>query len=89
MIDDNSRGGGITDSSFLAGWRSQYGLTFPVFAVDNSLQSGLAGSGVYTGGIPFMVLIDQKGRIVQGYTGSGTESAAYRTADGLLANPPE
>jgi len=88
MIDDNTRGGGITDSSFLGSWRSAYGLSFPVFAVDSSLQSGLAGSGVYRGGIPFMVLVDQKGRIVQGYTGSGSETQALSAADNLLANPP-
>lgn len=89
MIDDNRYGGGVTDPNFLSDWRSDYGLSFPVSTVDGSLMSGLSRSGVFEGGIPFMVLVDQQGRIVQGYTGSGAERGAYRRADELLANPPK
>ena len=69
MIDDNTRGGGITDAAFLADWADTYALTFPVTDAGTewgTIGSGLSGSGLYDGGIPFLVLLDQ-GMVIQDY----------------------
>ena len=76
MIDDFSYGGGITDDTFLATWADEYGITFPVVGEYNSATlSGLNTSGLFEGGVPFMILIDQEMKIVGAWTGGGSEAA--------------
>ena len=72
MIDGNS---GPPDQAFLTQWAEQYDLEFPV-VMDTTDQAfdGYGSSGVYEGGIPFMVLLDRELKLVRGYTGSGVES---------------
>lgn len=87
MIDDNQNGGGIDDPDFLDSWASQYGLTFPVVDFSDGWEesrAGLSSSGLYQGGIPFMILLDQNMEIVQAETGSGSEGRLIATAEALL-----
>ena len=89
MMDDNTGGGGITDSGFIASWADEYGLTFPVVDFSDGWQetaSGLAASGLYRNGIPFMILLDQNMEIVQAETGSGSEGRLIATAEALLSD---
>jgi thiol-disulfide isomerase/thioredoxin len=91
MIDDNQYGGGITDDGFVKSWADQYGLTFPV--VNDTAGSygayqgpgGSARSSYFQGGIPFMALLDQNMKVVQGATGSGSEGTLITKAEQLLA----
>lgn len=85
MIDDNSNDGYVTDDNFLNSWASQYGIEFPVVRDDD--QEAFAGvyySGVFGGGIPFMILLDQDMRLDSAYTGSGSESQAEAKMRTLL-----
>lgn len=85
MIDDNQGGGGVTDPSFLSGWADQYGITFPVVKDPTEEAMAMVRSGsLYQGGIPFMMLLDQDLVVVQGETGSGSESRLVGTALTLL-----
>ena len=89
MMDDNENGGGITDPGFVASWATEYGLTFPVVDFSGGWEetrAGLSSSGLYEGGIPFMILLDQNMEIVQAETGSGSEGRLIATAESLLAN---
>lgn len=85
MTDDNTGGGGITDDNFIAEWADQYGLTFPVVR-DDSLKAMQAASngGLYQGGIPFMMLLDQDLKVVGSATGAGSESRLEAQAATLL-----
>ena len=88
MTDDNSRDGTIQDPEFLAEWTNDFNLTFPV--VDSpdarTVLTGLGQQGLYTGGIPFMILVDQDMKIVQAETGSGSETRLITKAEELLGN---
>ena len=87
MIDDNAYGGGVTDPGFLSEWAGQYGLTFPVVSdPDDAAFAGVSRTSLYQGGIPFMVLLDQDLVVVQGETGSGSESRLEATAERLLGD---
>lgn len=84
MIDDNQNGGGITDAGFTAAWADQYGLTFPVtdFSADwQTAGGGLSQSGLYDGGIPFIVVLDQEMTI----QASGRGGAMMAKVEELLA----
>lgn len=84
MIDDNQGGGGITDANFVADWADQYGLTFPVtdFSADwDTAGGGLSQSGLYDGGIPFIVVLDQEMTIQT----SGRGAAMMQKVEELLA----
>ena len=85
MIDDNSNTGAIEDGTFVAAWADQYGLTFPVVSDDSRAAiSDAARSGLYQGGIPFMALLDQELKVVQGGRGAGAEGQLKAQADILL-----
>jgi peroxiredoxin len=76
MIDDFSYGGGITDDTFLSTWADEYDITFPVLGeYDGATLSGLNTSGLFEGGVPFMILIDQDMKIAGAWTGGGSEAA--------------
>ena len=85
MIDDNSGGGGVTDPNFIKQWADDYGATFPV-VYDESLSAyqAAARGGLYQGGIPFMMLLDQELKVVGAVTGSGGEARLEQQAIGLL-----
>ena len=84
MVDDYSYGGGFSDT-FLAEWAEDYELTFPVINdPEDAASSGLGGSGVYEGYIPFMVLLDRDMRIDSGYTGATADGQAVARAMELI-----
>jgi hypothetical protein len=86
MIDDNRGGGGVTDTAFQGEWAAEYGLSFPVVRDDKQTAwAGFDASGLFEGGIPFMVLFDRDLVVVQAETGSGSEGRLLSTARGLLA----
>ena len=75
LIDDFTYGDGITDSTFLSAWATEYGITFPVVQEYNgATKAGLRESGLYQNSIPFMVLIDRERKILSSWTGGGTEA---------------
>ena len=86
MIDDNQNGGGVTDPSFISSWANEYGLTFPVVSdSSNEAMNAARSSQYYTGGIPFMMLLDQDLVVVDGATGGGAEAGLIAKAEQLLA----
>jgi len=85
MIDDNQGGNGVTDPAFIKGWADQYGLTFPVvWDSELSAYQGAVRGGLYQGGIPFMMLLDQELKVVGARTGLGGEVALKAQARTLL-----
>ena len=86
MVDDNSNTGQVEDAGFLAEWSAGYGLEFPVVTEGSgATRQGMYSSGVYTGGIPFMAIVDRDMTLVAGYTGSTSEESAFAKVDELLA----
>ncbi|MFK7929108.1 MAG: redoxin family protein [Myxococcota bacterium] len=87
MTDDNTRDGAIQDAAFLGQWANEYDLTFPVVDSPDARTAlqGLGSAGLYTGGIPFMMLVDQDMNIVDAATGGGAEQGLIATAKTLLA----
>jgi hypothetical protein len=86
MTDDWS-GTGDVDEDFTGGWADRYELTFPVIGNRrnfSSTLSGLGSAGMYSGGIPFMILLDREMRIDSYYTGSGSEGRIEARAEELL-----
>lgn len=77
MIDDNTNDGRVSDSTFLASWRDQYGLTFPVVVEQDTVAYyGFARSGAYDGGIPWLAVLDRN-LVVRHYgRGASIEEAA-------------
>ena len=85
MIDDFEYGGGLTDSTFLATWADEYGITFPVMSEFNAATlSGLRDAGLYGGSIPFMVLIDGERKVVAHWTGGGNEAQIEAKIEEIL-----
>jgi thiol-disulfide isomerase/thioredoxin len=90
MIDDDSYDGKLTDESFLADWTDEYGINFPVTSDESAEYNGdyyntayleMNFSGVYTGYIPFFVVLDRDHRLVFADTdAAGAEAAALRLA---------
>ena len=88
MTDDNSRDGTLSDPEFTKSWANDFALTFPVFNFDphwDEAGSGMGSKGLYTGGIPFMVLLDKEMKIVTAASGSGAEKGLIEEAAKLLA----
>lgn len=85
MIDD-WRGTGSATQTFREEWVSEFGLTFPVLGEGdiNDGLNGLGSTGLYEGGIPFMILVDKEMRIDSAYTGSGREDSIMAKVDILL-----
>ena len=85
MIDDWS-GSGSAGQTFRAEWVAEFGLTFPVLGEGDITDAltGLGTTGLYEGGIPFMILIDKEMRIDSAYTGSGREDSIMGKTDILL-----
>lgn len=74
MVDDFDYGDGITDPNFLVDWSDYFGLSFPVLnQVDGSASDELYAAGIYSGSIPFMMIVNQDMMIDGTYTGSQAE----------------
>lgn len=67
-------------------WAYVYGLDFPVLGgeVPGDTFNALYNVGLSSGGIPFMVLIDQDLRIVKTYTGGGQDNVILGDVATLL-----
>jgi len=89
MVDDNTRDGAIQDPDFLESWSNDFDLSFPVVDSPDAreAQNGLASTGLYTGGIPFMMVVDQEMKIAGAYTGANesVQQEMFGVIDGLLA----
>ena len=85
MIDDWG-GSGSAGLSFREEWCSEFGLSFPVMGEGDigAALTGLGSTGLYSGGIPFMVLIDKEMRIDNVYSGAGREDSIMGKVDILL-----
>ena len=93
MADDNHSGGGITDPRFLEGYAEEYGLTHPVARDQDhhSTHEYVVHSDQYTGGIPFLLLLDQHMVVVDSATGhrQRDEVPLAEVARELLGAPTE
>ena len=68
---------------FLDDWADVFGLSFPVVVEETGMMvSGLTGSGVYEGYIPFFLVLDRDMEIAAGIT--GVDSDAMSLAVSLL-----
>ena len=77
MIDDWD--GGAWSSTFLNEWSTNFGLTFPVVQESSYLlYTGLFGSGLYEGYIPFMFVLNRDLEIH--YAATGTDAMGVATA---------
>jgi thiol-disulfide isomerase/thioredoxin len=73
------------DQTFLNEWADEYGIDFPItYDTSRYALNNLAGTGLYEGGIPFMVLLDKDLRIDSTYAGSSSESAIATRVEELL-----
>lgn len=84
MLDGWHHSDGV-DEVFLNEWADEYEIDFPV-TYDESRYAinHLAGTGLYLGGIPFMVLLDEELKIDSTYTGGGNESVISTRVEELL-----
>ena len=88
LIDGWSRNDGV-DETFLNEWADEYGIEFPItYDTSRYALNNLAGSGLYTGGIPFMVLVDSDLTIDSTYSGSNSEDAIAERVEELLGLTP-
>ena len=86
---DNNRGNDQVELTFLERWANQYDLEFPVVDGDpdsgvGEVFDGLGAAGIYEGGIPFMIMLDQEMRIHSSYTGSGQDAVIEADIEELL-----
>ena len=85
MVDDYQGNG--TSLAFLEQWASDFALDFPVVMdTTDEAYAGTYQSGINEGYIPFMILIDQEGKIDSAYTGGGNEAAIASRVEELLGN---
>jgi thiol-disulfide isomerase/thioredoxin len=84
MIDDNRNSFEVTDPEFLRGWADAYGITSPVVKEPgNPTARAMGAAGVWSGGVPGYVLIDQDFRVDSvPRSGAGAEPRIQQ----LLAN---
>ena len=83
MVDDYQGNG--TDLEFLQDWSSDFELDFPVVMdADEEAYYGTYQSGLNEGYIPFMILVDQEGKIDASYVGGGNDSAIEARVAELL-----
>lgn len=88
MVDGYS---GRATEQFLNSWADEYGLSFPVMGLGeiDATSDALFDAGIYTGSIPFMVLLDRDMKLVASYTGSNSEGAITRRVERLIENSEE
>jgi peroxiredoxin len=85
MVDDDTFDQTVDDPTFLAAWADQYGLTFPVVHDDTrGALTSAQQTGLFQGGIPFVVLLDRQLRVSEAATGSGADETVRPRADVLL-----
>lgn len=86
---DNNQGTGQTDQDFLEGWADQYDIEFPVLNGGSGTEIATAYeelyySGVNTGAIPFMILLDQDMELKSVYIGSGQSETIASKVERML-----
>lgn len=84
LTQDNSSN--VPDTTFLEGWATQYGITFPVTRDPSSTAlTGFGNAELYGGTIPFTVLIDTSMIIDSVYVGGGVEETIEARITEMLA----
>ena len=88
MITETSIPGNPADLAMQEAWADMFDLTFPVVRdVSGDLYGRLSTQDLYTGSLPFMLVLDRDMRI-QGSFGAGQEAQITAAIEGLLPTEP-
>lgn len=84
MADDWT--GGAADTDFLNEWAEEFGLTFPVLGQGeiDQMMSAAYSDGLYTGSIPFMVLLDREMVVREVYVGTTNDRSIKSAAKRII-----